>query len=99
MTRQELINEIIGKQPVIYSHMFPYRRSIYTYIKHYFCCEPLAVVHSLTNNSCLLSIEPVDDFSFHELALKYVNQGETPEDADDMALTVSANSCFMKKLI
>lgn len=78
-----------------------YKRSLYKYFKDYFCCEPVCMVTSVTNNSAYMRIVPSDEYS--ECVEYWVNdsldENDTDEDREAYKAHIDHSSVFLSDLL
>lgn len=66
---------------VEYDQISKYKRSLYSYFSDYFCCEPVCMVTSVTNNSAYMRIVPSDEFS--ECVENWINDTSDEDDTNE----------------
>lgn len=81
--------------------LIPYKKSLLTYYKDYFCCEPILMVTSVSNAVQYAKIVPSNEFKdaiYAYIGVDYVN--EENEDSEEFAEfeTINFNSILLKDL-
>lgn len=86
---------------VEYEQIAKYKRSLYKYFKDYFCCEPVCMVTSVTNNSCYMRIVPSNEFA--ECVECWINdsldENDTDEDIEAHREYIDASSMMFSDLL
>lgn len=89
-------NEVPGA--VINTEVFyKYKRSLLTYYRDYFCCEPILMVTDVFNAAQYGKIVPSDEY--HEAQNEYLEtQDLCQEDTQHEAEMIDYNSIFLEQL-
>ena len=94
------IIEIMNNQhetSVLTEELFKYKRSLYTYFKDLFCCEPVLMVTSVTNATQYARIEPSNEFN--EAICTWLDDYECDNENSENFCeyeTICANSLMLK---
>ncbi len=99
-----LLHEIISENEnhasaIEYGQLHPYLKSLYTYYKRQFCCEPVLMVTAVFNAAQYAKIVPSNDFS--DAIEAYMNgwDGFTEDEINSEIEVISFNSRLLKDLI
>lgn len=77
--------------------LFQYKRSLLTYYRDAFCCDPILMVTDVFNAAQYGKIVPSDNY--HEAQNEYLEtQDLCEEDAQHQAETIDFNSIFLERL-
>ena len=102
----EIIDRNDNNFYVSYENQKMYIKSLYTYYKDYFNCEPIGLITNVTNNSCVMRIVSENEFDeaiYEEMGVHYVETDErNPHYNEDLFCeyeTINANSRLLKDLL
>lgn len=84
-----------------YEILHPYLKSLYTYYKDFFCCEPILMVTDVFNACSYAKIVPSNEFT--DCVCEYLNiESHEIENNDDHLVnfeTINFNSKMLKDII
>lgn len=98
-----LLHQIIttlepGNKSILVEKMMPYKKSLYTYFKDYYCCEPILMVTDVFNAAQYGQIVPCNEFN--EAIDIYLQDSDlTDEEKEEQNELISFNSIFLKDLL
>ena len=88
------------------SRIEPYKKSLYTYYKSLFCCEPIVMITSVFNTCSYCKIVPSNEFKdaiYAYLQVPYIVEDEEEEGYNEDLFyeyeTICAYSKFLSELL
>lgn len=82
--------------------LFPYKRSLLTYYKDYFCCDPVLMVTDVSNAAQYGKIVPSNEFKdaiYAYMGVDYVDEDKTDSEEFCEFETINFNSKLLKDLV
>ena len=94
----ELIGLIDSDNELSYDMIAPYKKSLYTYYKAYFCCEPVLMITATFNAGAICKIVSSNEYS--EALIDYLDANQlTGEERDSEEETINFNSMMLADVI
>jgi len=100
MKLHEIITAFENDKELSYEQIAPFKKSLYTYFKDQFCCEPVLMVTFATNALQGCKIVPSDEFA--NCVIDYIgNPDADDEGSEDFAEyeTINFNSKMMADIL
>lgn len=86
---------------ILYDKISMYKKSLYTYYKDLFCCEPVLLVDSVFNAAQYVKIVPCDDFNTYVCEIIGCNEDEIETNFDFLSQyeNINFNSRMLKDIL
>ena len=94
-----LLHQIITKNEnfttsILVELLHPYKKSLYTYYKDLFCCEPVLMVTGVFNAAQYAKIVPSNEFN--EAIESYLDENLTEQEKQDESELINFQSIMLK---